>query len=426
MLGYIHMFVTYLCFLFMPQKIAFTESSFNQLLNLAEESGKQMEIYDSAWKGPGSFGIRLNVKRKRTFFYIYRINGRRKRLSLGCFPSISLVQARNMARLMAQAVTAGRDPAEEKRQGKSINSLGDLWCAFLRSPEAERLKGKTRAEYCRIMESEIFPLWRDRPAAHITPVDVSDLLREISSVRQHPVLANRTRSLLHRLFNFALERPQTLVVSNPVQNAPRAQLDPLPFRKIPDMTWLLSYWKTLHKGVDNYHAAAKMLLLTGLPPGQLLKLRWQDISLDRCYAGVDAKALTRAVPLSKLAIQVLQQVSSNREGRVLVFSRLSSNSPLSLARWMRGQEVGYQPRDIANGVWTALLREGCSSDVVSFVKGGVRCSEYGRNQDDLFDKARAALESWSFFLSNQGPPPSLPSNVISLASARKSAIVKPQ
>ena len=45
-----------------------------------------------------NFGVRVGTTGRLSFFVLYRINGRRKRDTLGQFPTISLAEARQLAR----------------------------------------------------------------------------------------------------------------------------------------------------------------------------------------------------------------------------------------------------------------------------------------------------------------------------------------
>src|SRR3982074_1477909 len=48
--------------------------------------------------GVPNFGVRVGTTGRLSFFVMYRINGRRKRDTLGQFPIISLAEARQLAR----------------------------------------------------------------------------------------------------------------------------------------------------------------------------------------------------------------------------------------------------------------------------------------------------------------------------------------
>lgn len=55
----------------------------------------------------------------------YRHAGKEKRLALGVYPAVSLAQARKARDQAREALTAGDDPAQVKREAKLTKAAGD-------------------------------------------------------------------------------------------------------------------------------------------------------------------------------------------------------------------------------------------------------------------------------------------------------------
>ena len=79
-------------------------------------TGKQVEYGDD--KPPG-LALRVSPAGKKSWTLRYRTNeGQQRRLTLGPYPSVSLSQARDMARKSIGQVAEGDDPAKEKKAAK--------------------------------------------------------------------------------------------------------------------------------------------------------------------------------------------------------------------------------------------------------------------------------------------------------------------
>ena len=57
------------------------------LKNLKTEQTVQ-EFWDQSF--PGSFGVRVMKSGRKTFMFLYRSDGRRRRMKLGVYPALSL------------------------------------------------------------------------------------------------------------------------------------------------------------------------------------------------------------------------------------------------------------------------------------------------------------------------------------------------
>ena len=81
---------------------------------LALPDGKSDAIhFDPSFPG---FGLRVRASGKRTWVYQYTLVGNRtRRMTIGNYPALSLVRARDIAADMHAKVRLGNDPAADKR-----------------------------------------------------------------------------------------------------------------------------------------------------------------------------------------------------------------------------------------------------------------------------------------------------------------------
>lgn len=272
-------------------------------LNPASEKG---EFYDREFEGPGSFGVRVGSGGRKAYFLIYPLHGKRVRITLGTYPVTSLKDARREALSILKQAQRGRDPAAERKRYRRSASFSDLSREFM-DQHADRFVGaSTRAEYRRILDRELLPVWKNRKPEDITTAEIAELLRDISDVRGSPVMANRVRLLLNKIYNFGMG--QSLVGSNPVKSAARpADAQPREFAL--SMDQVQSLWAQLGKESLPVQTAFKLMLLTGQRPGDVLGMRWTDITLDTWMVG--SSATPHRVYLSPPAQQMLRALQQD-------------------------------------------------------------------------------------------------------------------
>ncbi len=81
------------------------------------------DFRDEAFPG---FGLRVTERGKKTFFVVYPIGGRRRRLSLGRYPIVGLKRARQKARDALVQVDKGSDPQGARMAARNGATFGEL------------------------------------------------------------------------------------------------------------------------------------------------------------------------------------------------------------------------------------------------------------------------------------------------------------
>src|SRR5262245_9410204 len=147
-----------------------------------------------------AFGIRLSPKRK-TWFLLYRKNGRLVRYKVGTYPPMELADARETARrAWLGTQVEDTDPAAAKkarRTAMTFETLAERFVEDYAKPHKDSWRDDARR-----LRTIALPKWKTRPAADIAPADVRELLRAVATKRGG-VTANRTRALLSKLFRWA-------------------------------------------------------------------------------------------------------------------------------------------------------------------------------------------------------------------------------
>ena len=160
---------------------------------------------------PGLFLIKRESS-KNTWTYLYRVNGKQKRWTLGRLEKISLKQAREMVHRSSDPVAAKKSLRLEENKKISFGRLAERYVEEHSKKFREWRKTKTALRHKR------FKSWNRRLVTEIEKHDVKTLLAGIPGNG----LANQTRALLHSIFNFAIEE-DILTTINPVSHTKRRE-----------------------------------------------------------------------------------------------------------------------------------------------------------------------------------------------------------
>ena len=242
----------------------------------------QVEFYDSGFSSPGSFGIRVNRGGRRSFFLILQIGGRRRRVTLGHFPTLSIEQARIIAAEYIHLASTGKDPLV------GISKLGrpvffkELVEKYLLDALPTVPAASTRREYSRVIARELLPVFGDYRVSSVGASDVRRLVDLVSVERGSPVMAQRTAALLRRIFNFGIEKGY--LEYSPFDHL--ASLKDEPDNAIPQTPRFLPpgdiklLWEATRAEKPMISAIFRLMILTGQRPGELLSMRWEEIEGD--------------------------------------------------------------------------------------------------------------------------------------------------
>ena len=186
------------------------------LLRAAAPGEKLIELWDARVSGLCLRVMPTGV-RSWTFRYRPKDSTSFKRLSLGRYPEVGLALARQRAQEKRVKVSGGGDPQGERKAKRAASALtfDSLANDYLeRYAKAHKKSWANDALYLR---AHVRPAWGSRPANRLTRADAAGLLDTIAKTA--PTSANRTQSILSRLFNWAIE--SGLLEVNPLARMPK-------------------------------------------------------------------------------------------------------------------------------------------------------------------------------------------------------------
>jgi integrase len=277
-------------------------------------------IWDTSVPG---FGARRRTGAAISYFVMYRIEGRLRRLTLGKHGAWTPDQARDRARAALTEVAGGRDPAADKQAHRRSLTMDDLCAAYLAEAQAGTLltrrrtpkkAGTLRGDRSRIAV-HIRPLLGHMKVAAVTPADVERFIAtvaigkatESASVRKRGgrTAASRTAGLLGAVFSYAVRRRlrtdnPCVGIVRPADGRRERLLSDAEYVRVGDALRDQPTWPAAV-------AATKFLALTGWRKGEVGALKWQDIDFARRTVLLpDTKSGRSVRPLSRAAADLLR------------------------------------------------------------------------------------------------------------------------
>jgi integrase len=369
-----------------------------KLASLEPPTEGRLEVWDEDLPG---FGLRLTASGRMTATVLYRRAGRLRRATLGTLPPLSLADARELARKALLDAATGADPAAAKAEERAAPGFTDLAALYLEKHAPQK---RSAREDERIIKRELVPVWRTMLARDIRRADVIALLDSIAS-RPAPIMANRTLALVRKLFNFGIQRG--LVESNPCMLLTPPGAENRRERVLSEAE-LRELWTALDAEPSiRLVAALRLGLLTAQRPGEVARMRWQDVVQERsgwCWtipAEFAKNGRAHRVPLSALVVDLLGSLERGSSPWVLPGRR--ADSPLletSVARYVAGLRrrlamEHFTPHDLRRTAASHMTALGVARLVVKKLLNHVDMDVtaiYDRHSYDA--EKRVALETW--------------------------------
>jgi integrase len=324
-------------------------------LRLADEKGMYLEVTAAG-------GKYWRMK--------YRHAGKEKRLALGVYPAVSLAQARKARDQARDALTAGDDPAQLKREAKLTKAAGDAstfekvarqWWGHWNGTKSPR-----HADYVlRRLEADVFPALGVRPVASITAPQLLAMAKGIET-RGALDIAKRSLQTCGQILRYAVAHG--LIERNPAADVrPADALKPqkktnyarLDAREMPELLRKIE----AYQGSAFTRLAMKLMALTFVRTGELIGARWAEFDLEAAEWRIPAERMKmktpHIVPLAPQTVEVLQALQTASGDRALLFpgerdheKPMSNNTILAALKRMgyAGRMTGHGFRGVASTI----------------------------------------------------------------------------
>ena len=355
----------------------------------------QIDYWDTSVPG---FILRVSYGGRKVWGLIYRHEGRKRRLTLGTYPPLSLADARAKANDALREVAQGKDPAADKLEQRRAETFGEMVAEYIEKHAKAKKRSWRKDE--RAFERDLLPRWRNRKATSITRNEVVRSLDDIIE-RGAGIQANRTLEILRKCFNWAISRD--IVSHNPCVGVERPAEEHARERVLTGNE-IRAVWKALEKQPLMVAVAFRLRLLTVQRGQEVEKMRWEDIDRASGWWTIPGQwtknGLAHRVPLSRPAMEVLDELDADGERTAWVFKSDKRDGPVTTL-WRatpsirKASGVDFVGHDLRRTAASRMTGMGISrltvSKLLNYAEAGIT-RIYDRHSDD--PEKKQALDAW--------------------------------
>ena len=396
--------------------------------------------------------------KSRRWVYEYKLNGKRRKMGLGPYETVSLKKARQERDKWEKVKLDLIDPIEERDRQIQKFTLGKgetfEWCAnrYIEVHEPEWRNLKHAQQWRTTLEEYAFPVFGKKPIEEINRNDVLRALEPYWKKRTKggkPETMSRVRGRIELIMSWAIankHRPQNAIQNEPPN--PATWKDNLEHhlpkvrklkeeRKQPSLpyTEIQKFYAALDQQDSVASVALQLLILTGLRSKPVLQAEWKEIDFDKGAWNIPASKMKaenkHRVPLSKECLRLLKKMKELRSNK-WVFPGAKNNTCLSSGAFdalldrMQKRAEWLDPEDnrITTHGFRATITEYLDEEtniatklkeaVLAHTLGEDSFAKYSRG--DKYKKRALIMEDWANFCTS--PVSNGDGKVIKLKSKR--------
>ena len=362
----------------------------------------------------------INTSGGKLWRFDFSHNGKRKTLSIGKYPTVSLVEARAAAENARRLLVSGQDPSEAKQQKKrerqaaalnTFESIARRW----HTDNLHRWKENHAARIISDFEKDVFPAIGE---IQITEISVSDVKAVISAIiaRGATVTAEKVRQWIGAVYQYAAmleitDRNPAAVLRGHFEQAKTDHRPALPREELTEF-----YRRLILAEIEPQNRIALILnMLTFLRSTELRGGQWNEIDFDAAMWTVPAQRMKHektapkpphAVPLADWTLELLAELKEITGNTPFLFpSRTKTDGFISDATISRIIErMGYKGRVTPHGfraLASSILNEqGYNPDAIERQLAHVEEDRIraAYNRADYMDERREMMQWYSDYL----------------------------
>ncbi len=332
---------------------------------------KRVLIWDNEITG---FCVRIYPTGRKTYFFQYRNRHKEtKFIKLGVHGNVTTEQARGEANQLALKVTAGEDPSIKSLPKADNPTMGDLAQKYLELHAEANKSPKSIEEDKSMLKNYILKEFGTRTVEEISFESIQALHVRL---KKNHVRSNRILSLLHKMFNLAIQwRWRT---DNPAAGIKK-------YREHKRTRWLQEdELQSLTKVLNGYHDQTvsnivRLLLLTGARKHEILGATWDQFNLEKGVwtkmAHTTKQRKMEHNPLSPMVIDILKTMAKEKGNSPYLFPGKVKGQPLKDIKksWttirQRAELKDFTIHDLRHTYASHLVSSGLSLSIVGKLLG---------------------------------------------------------
>lgn len=372
---------------------------------------------DGTYAVGGVLGLNLRVVgQSRSWVLRYAINGARRRMGLGSFPTVTLAMAREKGREAHQKIDVGVDPIDERGSKRAQRQLEaakkllfrDAARQCIKAKSAEWSNSKHAGQWAATLETYAFPSIGDMDVTSIDTQHILALLEPIWNTKTET--ASRVRGRVETVLDWAavfcghkLPNPARWtghldqILPRPKRIAQVRHHEAVPFKEVSGVVSKIA-------AVEGQGARALLFqLLTAVRSGEAREAAWSEIDLELRVWTIPAERMKarreHRVPLSKQVVALLAG-QARIEGCDLVFpgTKKQPLSDMTLTAVMRRMGLTAVPHGFRSTFrdWAAECTD-YEKDVVEMALAHTieNKVEAAYRRGDMLEKRAPLMQQWA-------------------------------
>jgi integrase len=349
----------------------------------------------------------------------YRFEGKRKTLSLGAYPDVSLAGARKALDQAREQLAGGEDPGQVRKVEKfaRITAASNSFEVVAREWFSRQLPTWAPSHSSKVLgllERDIFPWLGKKPASEISAVELLTTLRRIEA-RGAVDTSHRAKQIAGQIFRYAIatgrgERDPSADLRGALAPAKGKH-----FAAITDPAEVGALLRAVEgiTGTLIVRSALRLAPMLFVRPGELRQAEWAEIALDKAEWSIPAEKMkTRRdhlVPLPSQAVAILRDLHPfTGHGRYVFPGARTRTRPMSDAAINAAlRRMGYDTRTEITGhgfraMARTILHEAMGVDVaviehqLAHRVPDTLGAAYNRTK--FLPQRKAMMQAWADFL----------------------------
>ena len=291
---------------------------------------------DKAYKLSDSGGLYLFVSTtgSKSWRLKYRFLGKEKVLSLGQYPHISLLEAREARDSAKKQLAKGLDPNDVKQKQayeakkELANTFGSVGREWHQKQKVKWVK-KNAARNLSMLERHVFPFIGKTPISKVKASDLLSAIRKIEASGKSET-AHRALQICGQIFRYAIATDRATADLSLVLNGALSPTVVKHHASITDPKEIGQFLRDIHayEGAYLTQQALKLAPLVFVRPGELRHAEWSEIDFQKAEWRIPVEKMktksVHIVPLSKQALEILTDVHNITGHLQYVFTSVTS------------------------------------------------------------------------------------------------------
>lgn len=304
-----------------------------KIVDAAHAREKQYTVWCSELKG---FGFYVQPSGAKTYVVDYRVDGARRRMTIGRHGVLTTEEARALAiQTLGPVVLQKADPLLERKTRRASLTVAQLCDQYMKAAEKGLILGRRKSKPKKASTIEIDggrisrhikPLLGSKLVIDLERADITKFMRDVAAgktarkdrsgkngarveVKGGMGTAGRTTGLLGGILTYAVE--EGIIPANPAQGVK------LPADNVRSRRVTADEYRAIGRALSGPEAevdtpqaitGAWLLALTGCRVGEIAALRWDEVDeTGGCFRLQDSKSGPSVRPVGREAFDVLRK-----------------------------------------------------------------------------------------------------------------------